>query len=236
LINGTRYPRYNKTKQQPQKQQQQNNNNVIKKEKQIAIKRKVSIKKSPLLHNIQLLKSQKQLDMLYGLNIKENGEWYFANSKLKYNNNTIIIDKEKWKLTPGLFQLLFHTKPAHYSNLDFKNYRDILLRTNAHKRKYQNSSQVKGSKSFKYQHIIKNLFKPKTQLIGKGLLTTQTAAAAASTKSYSNEDRGYKYWDDPNELLERLRLLLASESAGNTNHKNEIISIIEELREANIIK
>jgi len=52
------------------------------------------------------------------------------------------------------------------------------------------------------------------------LLTTQTAAAAApTTKSYSKEDRGYKYWDDPNELIERLRLLLASESAGNTNHK-----------------
>jgi len=57
LINGPRYPRYNKTKQQPQQQQQQqqqqNNNNVIKKEKQIAIKRKVSMK-SPFLHNIQL--------------------------------------------------------------------------------------------------------------------------------------------------------------------------------------
>jgi len=157
---------------------------------------------------------------------------------LKYNTIIIIIDKEKWNLTPGLFQLLFHTKPAHYSNLNLKNYRDILLRTNAHKREYQNSSQVKGSKSFKYQHIVKNLFKPKTQLIGKGfLLTTQTAAAAApTTKSYSKEDRGYKYWNDPNELIERLRLLLASESAGNTNHKNEIIYIIEELREANIIK
>jgi len=73
--------------------------------------------------------------------------------------------------------------------LDLKNYRGILLRTNAHKRKYQNSSQGKGSKSFKYQHIIKNLFKLKTQLIGKGfLLTTQTAAAAATTtKSYSKE-------------------------------------------------
>jgi len=67
------------------------------------------------------------------------------------------------------------------------------------------------------------------------LLTTQTAAAT-TTKSYSKENRGYKYWDDPNELIERLRLLLASESAGNTNHKNEMISIIEELREANIIK
>jgi len=69
------------------------------------------------------------------------------------------------------------------------------------------------------------------------LLTTQTAAAAATTtKSCSKKDRGYKYWDDPNELIERLRLLLAYESVGNTNHKNEIISIIEELREANIIK
>jgi len=63
--------------------------------------------------------------------------------------------------------------------------------TNAHKRKYQNSSKVKGSKSFKYQHIIKHLFKPKTQLIGKGLLTTQTAAAATATKSYSKEDCDY---------------------------------------------
>jgi len=57
-----------------------------------------------------------QSDMFYLLNIKENGEWYFAKSKLKYNNKT--IDKEKWKLTPGLFQLLFHMKPAHFSNLD----------------------------------------------------------------------------------------------------------------------
>lgn len=44
------------------------------------------------------------------------------------------------------------------------------------------------------------------------------------------------YWDDPNELVDRLRLLIASQSAGHTGHNNEIISIIEELREANIIE
>jgi hypothetical protein len=44
------------------------------------------------------------------------------------------------------------------------------------------------------------------------------------------------YWDDPNELVERLHLLIASQAAGNFNHRNEIISIIEELREANIIE
>lgn len=45
----------------------------------------------------------------------------------------------------------------------------------------------------------------------------------------------YTYWDDPNELVERLRLLTASQTAGHTGHDNEIISIIEELREADII-
>ena len=45
----------------------------------------------------------------------------------------------------------------------------------------------------------------------------------------------YVYWDDPNELVDRLRLLLAPQAAGNPSHTNEIISIIEELREAEII-
>lgn len=45
----------------------------------------------------------------------------------------------------------------------------------------------------------------------------------------------YVFWDNPNELVERLQLLIASESAGNTSHTNEITSIIEELREAQII-
>lgn len=45
----------------------------------------------------------------------------------------------------------------------------------------------------------------------------------------------YMYWDNPNELVDRLRLLIAERSAGNNNHDNEIHAIIEELREANII-
>lgn len=45
----------------------------------------------------------------------------------------------------------------------------------------------------------------------------------------------YEYYDDPNELVERLMLLISSKSAGNTNHDQEINSIIEELRERNII-
>lgn len=31
------------------------------------------------------------------------------------------------------------------------------------------------------------------------------------------------YWNDPNELVDRLRLLLASQAAGNTSLPNEIL-------------
>ena len=44
------------------------------------------------------------------------------------------------------------------------------------------------------------------------------------------------YWNDPNELVVRLRLLLASKEAGNTSVSNEILSIFEELLEAGLIK
>lgn len=43
------------------------------------------------------------------------------------------------------------------------------------------------------------------------------------------------YWDDPNELVDRLRLLHASQQAGNNNVNNEIISIESELQEAGYI-
>ena len=45
----------------------------------------------------------------------------------------------------------------------------------------------------------------------------------------------YVHWDDPNDLVNRLRLLMASQNSGHTGHTNEIVSILEELREAGII-
>lgn len=50
-----------------------------------------------------------------------------------------------------------------------------------------------------------------------------------------SENIVYEYYDDPNELVDRLMLLVSSKSAGNSNHDQEINSIIEELRERDII-
>lgn len=47
--------------------------------------------------------------------------------------------------------------------------------------------------------------------------------------------REYIHWDDPNELVERLRDLYDEYNAGNSTVYNEIISIVEELKEAGFI-
>lgn len=44
-----------------------------------------------------------------------------------------------------------------------------------------------------------------------------------------------QYFNDPNELVSRLKLLILSKKAGNSNHSQEIHSIIEELRELKCI-
>ena len=51
-----------------------------------------------------------------------------------------------------------------------------------------------------------------------------------------NENKiDYVHWNDSNELVDRLRLLEASRQADHNAHNNEILYIIEELREAGLI-
>lgn len=148
------------------------------------------------------------------------------------NNDNLILIKigdKAYNLTAGLKELLLRRKPdlKLISNKDKLVYKDMLHYTNAHKRDFNPKGQIKGDKGIKYREIIKPLFSE--------TLNEKLGGNLPVLKKYkSNTD--LVYWDDPNELVERLKLLVASRDAGNTNHDNEILSIIEELKEAGIIK
>ncbi|XP_026322221.1 uncharacterized protein LOC113231895 [Hyposmocoma kahamanoa] len=125
----------------------------------------------------------------------------------------ITINDKKYELTAGLKELLMRNKPdlTIVTEKDKSEYKEMLINTNAHKRDFDPNGK------------LKDLVKKLPQLKSGGYLP--------ELKQYkSNTD--YIYWDDPNELIERLKLLIASKSAGNNNHENEIVSIIEELKEA----
>jgi len=63
-------------------------------------------------------------------------------------------------------------------------------------------------------------------MTGKGLLRAMTL---------NDNAIDYVHWDNPNELVDCTRLLEASRQIGHNVHDNEMLSIIEKLREAGII-
>lgn len=171
--------------------------------------------------NLNSLYENKKLDRIYGPHKDENGVWKFGNSELNMNEDKIKIGNQTWALTPGLYELLFYKNPKNYDSYELDIYKKILISTSAHRRNHNPNEQINGNKGFKYTKIIKDLFR--STYTGEGLMNINL------------QKPNYIYWDDPNELVERLKLLMASKNAGHSNQNNEIISIIEELREANII-
>lgn len=164
----------------------------------------------------------------------QNDAIFIGDSLMKLiDDSTFQIKNHKYTITPGLLELVFKKIPNHQliENEDVKNYVKILNETNAYRRGFEASGQVQGDKSVKYNTYIKPFIKKEKPLKGGGGLGVMSSLI--QKKFYPNTD--YIYWDDPNELVDRLRLLLMSQNAGNTGHTNEINSIIEELIEGGII-
>jgi hypothetical protein len=68
-------------------------------------------------------------------------------------------------------------------------------------------------------------------------LDTETGEGiAAPFMKWSSLTPEFVYYDNIEELVNRLRILVSSRSAGNTNVNNEILNIEEELREAGVIE
>lgn len=127
-----------------------------------------------------------------------------------------VLDKN-FPISDGLLDLLLYKDPYGYSKNDLKNYREMLEMTDRH---LNQSGILKRQNCSKYTNLISKLFGKKHEEAGSPKKTTGGQ---------------YVYFDDYNEIVDRLRLLVASQQAGNTSHGNEIISILEQLRQQNLI-
>ena len=147
-----------------------------------------------------------------------------GNSQVQMIHNILVINEKRYDMTAGLMNLIISLKPDSklYNANDLNTYKNILNDTNAYRVNYDENERVSGNRGFKYTHIISKLIEKKKE--GRGLMM-----------QVNDNPIAYTYWNDPNELVDRLRLLISSQLAGNNNHNNEINSIIEELREAKII-
>lgn len=178
-----------------------------------------------------------QIDHVYGPRY-EGDVLMIGDQRLMFDNDgSIRIRDTTYAPTEGLYELVFKRSPNEYSTSDLNAYKDILRRSNAHRKGYTSSGHVNRNASSKYKQIIETLF-PKQP-------PTSTTSVAATSSPATKTGRGLLtksltgprvlYWDSPDELVSRLKLLVASAQAGNTSVRNEILSIVEELREAKII-
>ena len=150
-------------------------------------------------------------DKTFGI-YKRKGLYYIGNKQATIIDNDIIIDDEKFEGTPGLWMLLLSKQPekGSFSSKNFDNYGRLMVKTNALHRNYDpNSPYPRASDSQKWMGIPRHIWYERKEYEGKGVVVIPS---------------------DPNALLERLDLLLASQEAGHTGVRNKLVSICDELK------
>ena len=141
---------------------------------------------------------------------------YIGDTHVIIHKNNIIIDNEKFEGTPGLWELIMLKNPPEkkYAN-NLKNYVKILTKTHVlYQDNNPNSPYPKSSKSYKWDKYLGYIWKHRKAYEGEGVVIMPS---------------------DPNALLERLDLLLASQKAGHTGVGNELLSICDELKRQGVL-
>ena len=126
---------------------------------------------------------------------------YIGNKHVIITEDDDIIIKEsgdRFIGTKGLWELITSKKPNKdlYKEEDYADYERLMIKTNALHRDYDPSNPLpRGSKSDKWKFLLGPIWHNREYYEGKGVLIMSS---------------------DPNALLERLDLLLASQKAGHT--------------------
>ena len=156
-------------------------------------------------------------DKKFGIR-KEKGHHYIGNKHVIVKNNDIIITKtgEKLEGTRGLWELIMSKNPQNFSDMDYDNYKYLIITSNVlHRGDNPKNPHPKASGSFKWVYLLGPIWKNrKEKYQGEGVVVIPS---------------------DPNALLERLDLLLASQEAGHTGVRNELVSICDELKRQGVL-
>ena len=160
----------------------------------------------------------KDSDTVYGIR-KEGTKLIMGEKEVKLNDKRdFIIDDVTYEGTPGLWDLIMEKnrgkiarnyEEGKYTNNDLLNYKKILQHSRSI---YRKDGKLKGGKSPKY-NFIKEVLSIQE---GEGIKTVTIPC-------------------DPNDLLKRMDLLIASKKAGNTGVDQELKAILKSLFKKKVI-
>ena len=166
-------------------------------------------------------------DTTFGIYVGKDGYYHMGRqidkeSKVQENKkiltiayNNIIVEGEKFRGTPGLWELIMEDNRRNYTREDEDEYGRLLIKTNALHHDFDpKNTNPRSSKRDKWKNILSPIWHNREKYVGKGVVVIPS---------------------DPNAWLERLDLLLASQEAGHTGVGNELVSICDELKRQGVL-
>ena len=182
--------------------------------------------------------TKKNIDLAFGIYAKD-GKFKIGSEFITIEDNDIKVNDIIFDGTSGFWELVTskNPNPENYTKEDLNKYRQLLILTNTI---YQNNNpdanKPKSNRSPKWKNIIKPIWdqikKQKEEEEYKEFEEEYEEYTLTPTKG-----TGLKILpSDPNALIDRFDLLFSSKKAGHTGVRNEIVSILDELKRQGVLK
>ena len=197
-------------------------------------------------HIKNLKSSDPKYDTVFGVRLDPHTDkLQMGNAEIRFSSGNITLWRDNKNLgtysaSPKLYDVIFMRYPSMLRSdedtihdEEYQIYGDILKKTNAAYKNYDVKQGLNKNRWKKFNEII-------NPLVSSSTVMTRSKAGLGIPrmplqKLYNSRGVDYVYWNKPKELVDRLRLLYSSKMAGNTGVENEILSLVEEMREEGII-
>ena len=185
--------------------------------------------------------TKKSIDLTFGLYV-QNGKFKIGNKEVNIEDNNIKVDDKIFEGTKGFWELVTSKNPKNYTEEDLSKYQQLVILTNtAYQGNNPNQNKPKSSGSIKWKKIIKPIWEAikeqeEDEEEYKEFKEPDEDEPQPGTSSTDSSGEGLKFLSsDPNALIDRFDLLFSSKKAGHTGVRNEIISILDELKRQKVI-
>ena len=179
------------------------------------------------------LSLRNNVDKYYGIRKKGDGYVMGDSNVVIDTDSNIIVRDQRFKGTPGLWQLIMLNKPREFTKEDLARYEDLVETTQVIFNPLITGKNDKPTMTVKYKEFLKKMEKSYEEETKPTEAKPEALAELESTKpdSKSADGEGIKFLPGNKKgLIERLRLLSAESRAGNTvSTREEIVAILDEL-------
>ena len=178
--------------------------------------------------------TKKDIDLTYGIYAID-GKFKIGDKFITIEDNDIKVDDIIFEGTKGFWELVTSKNPENYTEEDLNKYQRLVILTNTvYQNNDPNQNKPKSSKSKKWGNIIKPIWKAIKEQQEEEYKDFEEPEDDEPQPGTSGS--GLKILpSDPNALIDRFDLLFSSQKAGHTGVRNEIISILDELKRQKVI-